>query len=846
MAKTSNSAKNQANALKRRCEGYADIVRRQFSAAANDLLDLARSASSIPSDQLFSFGKTKRMRDEADLIIRTLHAAVYEATKRGIILEWEEANKAIDAYLGTMIGRDATKNPNLAGWFARNNAARDAFIARAEGGMNLSRRVWQYSKQLRDEMELAISVAAAEGKSAADLSRDVRKYLAEPDRLFRRVRQYYYDENGDKKYKLVLSKAAQACHPGRGVYRSSYKNAMRMARTETNMAYRSADFERWQALEFVKGFHIGLSKAHPHADICDLLTGDYPKEFKFTGWHPQCFCVVTPITSSDEDFAKQLRAKLAGDPMPATTGKITAMPAAFNEWIKDHEEQIKAAPSLPYWIRDNFIDGDIKKGLRFQQEPTLLQLAEARHAARTPEQIKAIKDRWEARVKANAENLAKYEAFSADAGMQEYLDYADAGEWKLAELRAEIEEARKRYELQLAADKIGDYEAKAKAIAAQDAYLEVVIPDAAKWRKRFTYDELEGVYKAVGDHVLDWESAYGTNYAGILKKAETERDYFLLDWKGSHSKYKTWEASVAAYDRYIAEIKLKIEWQAIDTSADSVKTFIAAGTKSTILKNLYAQYLALDKSNAANIPIAKDILQQAADKITKLGKKSTKEIDFKPLTKKQRGELIKQYKKETALKSDERNRPQTESAWTLFDDNEKLVLTKYTQTYNYLNERLRNLPYKGLRTPQEYQDDLPRLTKALSSVKAPKNMIVRRGTNDFPIAALGKNLSDLEAGDVWVDGAFLSTSVHRDYGFFYDYNLVILVPKGAQGVYAEPFTHFNGDRYDWQTNYLWNGKDRASLGVEREWIGQRGSKFRVLARHGHTIYMEMIGQLYSQ
>ncbi len=499
MAKTSNSAKNQANALKRRCEGYADIVRRQFSAAANDLLDLARSASSIPSDQLFSFGKTKRMRDEADLIIRTLHAAVYEATKRGIILEWEEANKAIDAYLGTMIGRDATKNPNLAGWFARNNAARDAFIARAEGGMNLSRRVWQYSKQLRDEMELAISVAAAEGKSAADLSRDVRKYLAEPDRLFRRVRQYYYDENGDKKFKLVLSKAAQAYHPGRGVYRSSYKNAMRMARTETNMAYRSADFERWQALEFIKGFHIGLSKAHPHADICDMLAGDYPKEFKFTGWHPQCFCVVTPITSSDEDFAKQIRAKLAGDPMPATTGKITAMPAAFNEWIKDHEEQIKAAPSLPYWIRDNFIDGDIKKGLRFQQEPTLLQLAEARHAARTPEQIKAIKDRWEERKKANeAAARVPFDQLPADQRV-EWIDFITLN----YPISAPMKEALNRYGIDFS-----DYESHMREAYTKREY----------WRK----DELRAEHNALMSRLNAAISAARDKAIEQIKKFERE------------------------------------------------------------------------------------------------------------------------------------------------------------------------------------------------------------------------------------------------------------------------------------------------------------------------------------
>ena len=65
------------------------------------------------------------------------------------------------------------------------------------------------------------------------MSRDVCGYLRNPDKLFRRVR--------DKHGNLRLSKAAKAYHPGRGVYRSSYRNALRLTATENNMAYRTAD-----------------------------------------------------------------------------------------------------------------------------------------------------------------------------------------------------------------------------------------------------------------------------------------------------------------------------------------------------------------------------------------------------------------------------------------------------------------------------------------------------------------------------------------------------------------------------------------------------------------------------
>ena len=84
---------------------------------------------------------------------------------------------------------------------------------------------------------------------------------------------------------------------------------------------------------------------------------------------------------------------------------------------------------------------------------------------------------------------------------------------------------------------------------------------------------------------------------------------------------------------------------------------------------------------------------------------------------------------------------------------------------------------------------------------------------------------------------------HRSGGFSDSYNLVIVVPKGAKGVYAEPFSHYtdyNKFEYDGE---IWDGESVESVRSEKEWIGQRGSQFRVLKRQGRTIYLQMIGQL---
>lgn len=143
----------------------------------------------------------------------------------------------------------------------------DVFFKRKSeyGGLNLSQRVWKYVGDFKTEMEMALSVAMGEGKSAATISREVRKYLQRPDMMFRRFRvktgeQDIFDANGNVvgkepvygrvwKRKVVDAVTGNVSWQtvnlkdysfGRGVYRSSYKNAMRLARTETNMAYRTA------------------------------------------------------------------------------------------------------------------------------------------------------------------------------------------------------------------------------------------------------------------------------------------------------------------------------------------------------------------------------------------------------------------------------------------------------------------------------------------------------------------------------------------------------------------------------------------------------------------------------
>ncbi|MDE5805251.1 MAG: hypothetical protein K2H58_03170, partial [Paramuribaculum sp.] len=95
------------------------------------------------------------------------------------------------------------------------------------------------------------------------------------------------------------------------------------------------------ALQFEKFNLKKLSRSHPKKDICDKLAGDYPKDFVFDGWHPQCFCYVTPITI-DEDVYDELMDEddwREAVRQYAEKHQITDYPDNFTSWVNDNADR---------------------------------------------------------------------------------------------------------------------------------------------------------------------------------------------------------------------------------------------------------------------------------------------------------------------------------------------------------------------------------------------------------------------------------------------------------------------------------------------------------------------------
>lgn len=333
---------------------YDAAIKRIAQAAAPSLFD------ADPKTE-FHFEDFPALKKEMEALMQDLGSSLKANIEDGDQESWTLSNTKNDVMVDSIIGKKHLPKKVVQAWKHPHLEALNAFIARKEAGMNLSSRVWNLTQQFKSEMELALELGMGEGKSAAALSRDVRKYLVEPNKLFRRVR--------DKSGALRLSKAAAAYHPGQGVYRSSYKNALRMTATENNIAYRTADHNRWQALPFVIGIEIHISNNHPTEDICDLFDGKrFPKDFKFTGWHPWCRCYAVSILASQEEMDAYTTALMNGEDVShwKFTGQVEKMPNEFNKWMKDNQARIENATSMPYFIKDNFKDGDPAKGLRWE------------------------------------------------------------------------------------------------------------------------------------------------------------------------------------------------------------------------------------------------------------------------------------------------------------------------------------------------------------------------------------------------------------------------------------------------------------------------------------------------
>ena len=331
--------KKKYQELNNRLNRYVALVEQIYDTLN---LEVAKAVSctdySAESDKPFKWSDYPQTRKQiADIqmqFVDDIHSVIYRGTSE----EWKNSNEVQDLMADKVLQAydaivDKKKYTVL---YQTNSDALKSFQSRKDKGFNISDKLWKQSTIYKEELEAAISCAIQKGTSAITLSKQISKYLLDFPSL-------------QKDYK---EKYGSAMHLPDCEYRS-----IRLARSEINMAYRTAENERWKQMDFVVGYEIKLSSSHhhrmPHGDICDRLAGKYPKDFVWTGWHPNDLCYKIPILKTEEEFWEW---DGRSDVSTESVNEVKDVPDAFKQWVGANAyriEEAKKRRTLPYFVRDN-------------------------------------------------------------------------------------------------------------------------------------------------------------------------------------------------------------------------------------------------------------------------------------------------------------------------------------------------------------------------------------------------------------------------------------------------------------------------------------------------------------
>lgn len=328
--------------LNKRLNGYTRKVVAIYSMLAYEGA-LYALENGYDGDGEFRFRDYPKTRKKADTLFQTFRNNMQSLIYSGISAEWNQSNTFQDLLTSKVlktftrgVGEEKRKQ-----YYDTNDTALDSFMKRKENGLTISQRLWKQTPAIRANLERALSTGVEKGTSAVALSKRVARYLNDYNSLSKDYR---------KKFNKALD--IQACE-----YRS-----VRLARNEINLAYRTAEQERWKKMDYIKGKHIRTTQNNSHKpDICDALAGDYPKDFVWTGWHVNCMCYAVPIIISEEEYWN-------GNEDSRDGIQLTELPKDAREWMGiNHKELIK---NPPYWITDNGILEELKKGYVLSDEDT--------------------------------------------------------------------------------------------------------------------------------------------------------------------------------------------------------------------------------------------------------------------------------------------------------------------------------------------------------------------------------------------------------------------------------------------------------------------------------------------
>jgi len=295
-AKRAREARRQFLIAQRKSE---QIIRKAFSNAADQAaIALVRNED---DEGKIPIGRARRVIAAVDGINHEAYTAISsefrrffrESVRRGIKSKQSESRVAINLFSSLTSTspkiKEAEDNPvdpfrakiefgTQTTVFKKifKGAMRDSMAAGLFGKKGVSNRIWDLRDNNKTRLHSLISSGIANGKSAASISRDIRGLLIQPMTL--------------------RGLARDTARPGQGIYRSAFKNAMRLTRTETNQAFilagdKFVERKKWKVMWQV-------SSGQRERDSCDKLHGEImtPEQHRrLYPQHPHDLCYTTVV-----------------------------------------------------------------------------------------------------------------------------------------------------------------------------------------------------------------------------------------------------------------------------------------------------------------------------------------------------------------------------------------------------------------------------------------------------------------------------------------------------------------------------------------------------------------------
>lgn len=340
------SIPNQRKAYKdlnKRLNGYTRKIVAIYSMLAYESA-LYAIENGYDGDGEFHFSDYPKTKKKANTMFQNFRNNMQTLIYSGISDEWKRSNAFQDQLANGVIKtfKRTINEEKRKLWYDTNSGTLEAFKKRKTAGLTISQRIWKDEPLVRANLERALTAGIAKGVSAVQLSKRVTKYLNDYSSLSRDYRK----------------KCGKAIDIAGCEYRS-----VRLARNEINLAYRTAEQERWKKMDYIKGKSIHVTQNGSHkTDMCDALAGDYPKDFHWTGWHVNCMCYAIPIIMSEEEYWN-------GDNESRVELQLRGLPDNAQEWMFLNRNELTENP--PYWISDNgIILEELKKGYVFTDNDT--------------------------------------------------------------------------------------------------------------------------------------------------------------------------------------------------------------------------------------------------------------------------------------------------------------------------------------------------------------------------------------------------------------------------------------------------------------------------------------------